>query len=66
MPPPDDSREWLEADRQSGFATGAVWGVRKRRYHSVLIVATSPPTGRVVLVAGAEVWAETRLVGDEQ
>ncbi|GAC1339901.1 MAG: amylo-alpha-1,6-glucosidase [Acetobacteraceae bacterium] len=34
-------------------------GERTRRYHALLLAAVTPPTGRVVLVNGLEVWAET-------
>lgn len=33
--------------------------IRKRRYHALLLVATDPPSGRVVLVNGLEAWVET-------
>jgi predicted glycogen debranching enzyme len=51
--------EWLEADGQGGFASGTVSGIRTRRYHALLLTATTPPTGRVVLVNGLEAWVET-------
>lgn len=51
--------EWLEADGLGGFASGTATGVRTRRYHGLLTVATTPPTGRMMLVNGAEVWATT-------
>ncbi len=51
--------EWLEADGLGGFASGTVGGIRTRRYHALLLTATTPPTGRVVLVNGLEVWLET-------
>lgn len=51
----DDRREWLEADGLGGFASGTVAGPRTRRYHALLLVATSPPTGRVALVNGCDV-----------
>ena len=53
--PPDDA-EWLEADGLGGFASGTVGGIRTRRYHALLLAATTPPTGRVVLVNGCEEW----------
>ncbi len=56
--PADRRREWLEADGQGGFASGTVAGVRTRRYHALLLAATTPPTGRVVLVNGIEAWVE--------
>ena len=51
--------EWLEADGLGGFASGTVGGTRSRRYHALLLCATTPPTGRVVLVNGIEAWLET-------
>jgi predicted glycogen debranching enzyme len=51
--------EWLEADGLGGFASGTVGGARSRRYHALLLAATTPPTGRMVLVNGLEVWVET-------
>src|SRR4029450_3049607 len=52
-------REWLETDGLGGFASGTVSGVRTRRYHALLLAAATPPTGRMVLVNGLEVWVET-------
>jgi len=51
--------EWLEADGLGGFASGTAAGIRTRRYHGLLLPATTPPTGRVLLVNGLEVWVET-------
>ena len=56
----DDRSEWLETDGLGGFASGTVSGIRTRRYHALLLPATTPPTGRVVLVNGFEAWVETR------
>jgi predicted glycogen debranching enzyme len=53
------SVEWLEADGLGGFASGTSAGVRSRRYHGLLLVATTPPTGRVMLVNGLEAWIDT-------
>jgi predicted glycogen debranching enzyme len=53
------SREWIEPDGLGGFASGTVSGIRTRRYHGLLLPATTPPTGRVMLVNGLEVWATT-------
>lgn len=50
--------EWLEADGRGGFASGTVSGLRTRRYHALLLAATQPPAGRMVLVNGIEAWAE--------
>jgi predicted glycogen debranching enzyme len=55
----DDEREWLEADGLGGFAMGTVSGVRTRRYHGLLLTATTPPTGRMLLVNGFDAWIET-------
>ena len=52
--------EWLEADGLGGFASGTVSGIRTRRYHALLLAATTPPTGRVVLVNGLEAWLQTQ------
>jgi predicted glycogen debranching enzyme len=51
--------EWLEVDGLGGFASGTVAGIRTRRYHALLLAATTPPTGRMVLVNGIEAWLET-------
>ncbi len=51
--------EWLEADGLGGFASGTVSGIRTRRYHALLLAATAPPTGRVVLVNGFDAWVDT-------
>jgi len=50
--------EWLEADGSGGFASGPVRGARTRRYHALLLTATMPPGGRVVLVNGFEAWVD--------
>jgi predicted glycogen debranching enzyme len=55
----DDRTEWLEPDGLGGFASGTTSGVRTRRYHALLLTATTPPTGRVVLVNGCEAWLDT-------
>ncbi len=53
------TREWLEADGLGGFASGTAAGIRTRRYHALLLTATRPPTGRMVLVNGFDAWVET-------
>ncbi len=55
----DERTEWLEADGLGGFASGTTSGVRTRRYHALLLTATTPPTGRVVLVNGFDAWVDT-------
>jgi predicted glycogen debranching enzyme len=57
--PGQGGAEWLEADGLGGFASGTASGIRTRRYHALLLPATAPPAGRVVLVNGLEVWIET-------
>jgi predicted glycogen debranching enzyme len=53
------TREWLEADGLGGFASGTASGIRTRRYHALLLTATTPPTGRLVLVNGFDAWVTT-------
>ena len=54
-----DRAEWLEADGLGGFASGTVCGIRTRRYHALLLAATAPPAGRMVLVNGFDAEVET-------
>jgi len=54
----DDVTEWLEPDGLGGFASGTSSGLRTRRYHALLLTATTPPTGRMVLVNGLDAWVE--------
>jgi predicted glycogen debranching enzyme len=55
----DLAAEWLEADGLGGFASGTVSGVRTRRYHALLLTASAPPSGRMVLVNGFDASIET-------
>jgi len=57
--PPAPGSEWLEADGSGGFASGTAGLARTRRYHALLLIATTPPTGRVVLVNGFDAWVDT-------
>ena len=57
LPAPD--AEWLMADGLGGFASGTVSGIRTRRYHALLLTATQPPEGRMLLVNGFEAWLAT-------
>src|SRR6266566_5196967 len=59
MNPIDSNAEWIEADGLGGFASGTVSGIRSRRYHALLLTATTPPAGRMVLVNGFDAWVET-------
>jgi predicted glycogen debranching enzyme len=54
-----DKHEWLEADGLGGFASSTTSGIRTRRYHALLLTATNPPTGRLVLVNGIDAWIES-------
>jgi predicted glycogen debranching enzyme len=51
--------EWLETDGLGGFASSTVSGIRTRRYHALLLTATKPPAGRLVLVNGFDAAVET-------
>ncbi len=55
----DPNAEWLETDGLGGFASGTISGVRTRRYPALLLPATRPPTGRLVLVNGFDGWVCT-------
>ena len=55
-----DRREWLETNGLGGYAMSTVTGENTRRYHGLLVAATTPPVGRAVLLSKAE---ETLLVG---
>jgi len=55
----DRRAEWLESDSLGGFASGTAGGIRTRRYQALLLAATAPPAGRVVLVNGLEAWIES-------
>jgi predicted glycogen debranching enzyme len=52
-------KEYLETDGLGGFASGTETGERTRRYHALLLAATTPPTGRVVLVNGFDAFVTT-------
>ncbi|HEX8029936.1 MAG TPA: amylo-alpha-1,6-glucosidase [Vicinamibacterales bacterium] len=54
--------EWLETDGLGGYASGTVGTTRTRRYHAVRVTATTPPTGRMVLVGGVEVGVDVEGV----
>jgi predicted glycogen debranching enzyme len=65
----NDETEWLEADGLGGFASGTTSGIRTRRYHALLLAATTPPTGRMALVNGLDAWITpdpTRTPGRSQ
>jgi len=45
------SREWLEANGLGGWASSTIAGCHTRRYHGLLVAATRPPVGRMVLLS---------------
>jgi predicted glycogen debranching enzyme len=47
-------REWLETNGLGGFAFSTVAGLNTRRYHGLLVAATQPPVGRMVLLSKLE------------
>jgi predicted glycogen debranching enzyme len=49
-----DRREWLETNGIGGYASSTVCGINTRRYHGLLVAATKPPVGRVVLLSKLE------------
>lgn len=55
--------EWLETNGIGGFASSSIVGLNTRRYHGLLIAATKPPVGRMVLLSKLE---ETLIIGDER
>ena len=53
-------REWLETNGIGGFASSTITGLNTRRYHGLLVAATKPPVGRMVLLSKLE---ETLVIG---
>ncbi len=49
-----NSREWLETNGLGGFASSTITGMNTRRYHGLLIAATKPPVGRLLLLSKLE------------
>jgi len=48
------SREWLETNGTGSYASSSVSGANTRRYHGLLVAATRPPLGRMVLLSKFE------------
>ena len=44
-------REWLLPDGLGGYASSTPIGLNTRRYHGLLVAATRPPLGRMVLLS---------------
>jgi len=61
---PPGALEWLETNGLGGWSSSTASGCNTRRYHGLLVAATEPPTGRMVLVSkmdetiqrGGEKW----------
>ena len=47
-------REWLDTNGIGGFASSTIAGLNTRRYHGLLVAATKPPVGRMVLLSKYE------------
>ena len=47
-------REFLETNGLGGFASSTIIGLNTRRYHGLLVAATKPPLGRLVLLSKLE------------
>ncbi len=56
-------REWLETNGLGGYASSSVSGANTRRYHGLLVAATRPPLGRMVLLSKFE---ETLIIDGER
>ncbi len=55
-------KEWLETNGVGGFASSTIVGMNTRRYHGLLVAATRPPVGRVVMLSKFEeiLWTGNR------
>jgi predicted glycogen debranching enzyme len=47
-------QEWLETNGLGGFASSTITGLNTRRYHGLLMAATRPPVGRMLLLSKLE------------
>lgn len=56
-------REWLEPNGIGGWAGSSICNAHTRRYHGLLVAATRPPVGRMVLLSKLE---ETLVLGDSR
>jgi predicted glycogen debranching enzyme len=55
--------EWLETNGIGGYASSTIVLANTRRYHGLLVTATNPPVGRVLLLAKIE---ESLIVGGDR
>ncbi|RME00337.1 MAG: glycogen debranching protein [Calditrichaeota bacterium] len=56
-------QEWLETNGLGGWASSTVAGAHTRRYHGLLVAATRPPVGRVVMISKLD---ETLVLENER
>jgi predicted glycogen debranching enzyme len=56
-------REWLETNGLGGWAGSTISGAHTRRYHGLLVAATRPPVGRMVMLSKLD---ETIAVEDQR
>src|SRR5476651_372189 len=49
-------REWLLSNGIGGYSMGTASGINTRRYHGLLIAATTPPTGRMLLLSAIDAF----------
>src|SRR6185312_1210363 len=56
-------REWLETNGIGGYASSTLACLNTRRYHGLLVAATRPPVGRMVLLSKLE---ETLVIGERR
>jgi predicted glycogen debranching enzyme len=56
-------REWLETNGLGGWASSTIAGAHTRRYHGLLVAATHPPVGRMVLLSELD---ETIALGNQR
>jgi len=47
-------KEWLETNGIGGYASSTITGTNTRRYHGLLMSATRPPLGRVLMLSKLE------------
>lgn len=55
--------EWLETNGLGGYSSASVAGSNTRRYHGLLVAATQPPVGRMVVLSKLE---ETIVVKEDR
>ena len=56
-------KEWLATNGIGGYASSTIIGANARGYHGLLIAATRPPLGRMLMLSKIE---EVFVVGDER